>query len=71
MSHHPVSRAPKGLPFFLAVVLAVFVVALFTHAYFVSLAVVLIAGVGYVIYVMGESSDLPGTSGDDDKNVPT
>jgi hypothetical protein len=27
--------------------------------------------IGYGVYMTGESSDLPGTAGKDDKNVPT
>ncbi|HVU04068.1 MAG TPA: hypothetical protein VHE30_20060 [Polyangiaceae bacterium] len=71
MSHHPVSRYWRGpLGFLIAAVIA-FAAFLWSGSYATALSVLLVATVVSLIYTTGESSDLPGTSGDDNKNVPT
>jgi hypothetical protein len=49
----------------------VFGVSLGFRSYFLAIGALVVTTIGAIIYLTGESSDLPGTSGDGDKNVPT
>jgi len=71
MSRHPFSRYWKGPVIFLILSTLTFVIALWTGAYLVAIGVLLTTVIGYAVYMTGESSDLPGTAGKDNKNVPT
>ena len=71
MSRHPFSREwGRVVAFFLAA-FAVFGVFLWTHSYVLAIGALFVTVVGMGIYLIGNSSDLPGTAGDRDKNVPT
>lgn len=71
MSRHPFSLYWKGpLSFILAATLT-FVVAIWTRSYLLAIGTLLATVIGYGVYMTGESSDLPGTAGKDNKNVPT
>lgn len=71
MSRHPFSQYWKGPVLFITMATITFVIAIWTGAYVLALCTILTAGIGYGVYATGESSDLPGTAGKDDKNVPT
>ena len=71
MSRHPFSRYWKGPVAFILVATIVFVGALWSGSYLLALVTLLTAGIGYGVYMTGESSDLPGTAGKDNKNIPT
>jgi hypothetical protein len=71
MSRHPFSLFWKGPVAFIAAVTLSFIAFIATHSYYWALGTLLLGVVAYGIYVTGESSDLPGTAGKDDKNVPT
>lgn len=71
MSRHPFSKYWKAPIAFLGAAVAAFAVLLWTHSYLFAIGTILMAIVGYVVYAVGESSDLPGTAGEDDKNVRT
>lgn len=71
MSRHPFSRNWKGPVAFVAAALIAFVGFVWSHSYFLAVGGLLVAIVALLIYMTGESSDLPGTAGDNDKNVPT
>ena len=47
------------------------VAALWTSSYLLAIGTILASAVGYGVIMTGESSDLPGTAGKDNKNVPT
>jgi len=66
----PVSRVAKGLIalFVLLVPVAVF---LLLHRYFLAIATLLVLSTVYIIYFLGMSSGLPGTSGRRGRNVRT
>jgi hypothetical protein len=71
MSRHPFSQYWKGPVVFIIVATLMFVAALWTSSYLLAIGTLLAAAIGYGVYMTGESSDLPGTAGKDDKNVPT
>jgi hypothetical protein len=71
MSRHPISRYWKRLISFPALAAVVFVILLWTQSYLLAIAALIIAVVGYMVYTTGESSDLPGTAGKHDENIPT
>lgn len=71
MARHPFSQNWKGPVAFLVVAMTTFIVALWTGAYLVAIGTLLTTTIGYAVYMMGESSDLPGTAGKNNKNVPT
>ncbi len=71
MSRHPISRDWKGLAAFLVAAFFVFGVFLGASYYLAAVAAVIAALVASGIYLTGESSGLPGTSGDHDKDIPT
>ncbi len=71
MSRHPFSLYWKGpVGFILAATLA-FVLAIWTGSYLLAIGTLLATAISYGVYMTGESSDLPGTAGKDNKNVPT
>lgn len=69
MSRHPFSKYWKGPLAFHMAAIAVFAVLLWNHLYLLAIGTLLIAVIGYAVYGVGESSDLPGTAGKDNKNV--
>ena len=71
MSRHPFSRYWKGPVGFITGAVAAFVVFLLTHSYLLAVGTLLVASIGYAVYAMGETSDLPGTAGKNNKDVPT
>lgn len=71
MSRHPFSRYWKGPVAFVVVATVTFIAALWTRSYLLAIGVLLTAVIGYGVYMTGESSDLPGTAGKDNENVPT
>jgi uncharacterized membrane protein len=71
MSRHPFSRYWKGPVVFILIATLTFVVAIWTSAYVLAIGTILATAIGYGVYMTGESSDLPGTAGKDNKNVPT
>lgn len=71
MSRHPFSRYWKGPVLFMVMATATFIAALLSGTYLIALFVLLTTVIGYGVYMTGESSDLPGTAGKNDKNVPT
>lgn len=71
MSRRPITKFWKGPLAFIVVGLLAFGIFLQTGSYFVGIAVLLFAAVVYAVYATGESSDLPGTTGKNDKNIPT
>ena len=71
MARHPFSYNWKAPVAFIVVATVAFVAFLVTNSYLLAIGTLLFATIGYGIYGMGESSDLPGTAGKDDKNVPT
>lgn len=71
MSRHPFSRYWIGRVLFAVAAVLTFVAALWSASYVAAIGTLLTAALGYAVYLTGESSDLPGTSGRNDKNVPT
>jgi hypothetical protein len=71
MSRHPFSRYWKGPVGFIVAATLTFVAALWTSSYLLAIGTLLATAIGYGVYMTGESSDLPGTAGKDNKNVPT
>jgi hypothetical protein len=71
MSRHPFSKYWKAPVAFLLAAVAAFAVLIWTHSYVLALGTILVAAIGYGVYALGESSDLPGTAGKNDKNVRT
>jgi hypothetical protein len=71
MSRHPFSRYWKGPVVFVVIAAAIFAVCLWFGSYLAAFGTLLISAIGYGVYMTGESSDLPGTAGKDNKNVPT
>jgi hypothetical protein len=71
MSRHPIARSWKGLVAFLVGAVVIFAVSLWSHSYLLAAGALILTAIGYLIYATGESSDLPGTAGDHNKNVPT
>ena len=71
MSRHPFSKYWKAPVGFLVGALAAFVVLLWTHSYVFAFGTLLVAVIAFGVYFVGESSDLPGTAGKNDKNVRT
>ena len=71
MSRHPFSRDWRLVVGLLTAAVVVFGASLGFHSYFIAIGALFVTIVGTGIYLTGESSDLPGTSGDRDKNVPT
>jgi hypothetical protein len=71
MSRHPFSRDWRLVVGLLIAALVVFGAFLGFRSYLLALGALLVTIIGTGIYLTGESSDLPGTSGDHDKNVPT
>jgi hypothetical protein len=51
--------------------IVIFSVCLGFRSYLLAIGALFVTIVGTGIYLTGESSDLPGTSGDRDKDVPT
>jgi hypothetical protein len=71
MSRRPFSQHWKGpLAFLLGAILA-YSVLMWTSSYVLAISTLLMALIGYGVYAIGESSDLPGTTGKHDKDVPT
>lgn len=56
---------------FLAAAVTAFAVFVWTKSYLFAFGALIITVVASLIYLTGETSDLPGTAGDNDKNVPT
>ena len=71
MSRHPFSRYWKGPVVFILAAMTAFIVFLWTESHLLAIATLLAAAIGYGVYALGESSDLPGTTGKGNKNVPT
>jgi hypothetical protein len=71
MSRHPCSRDWRLVVGLLIAAFVVFGAFLGFRSYFLAIGALLVTIVGIGIYLTGESSDLPGTSGDRDKDVPT
>jgi hypothetical protein len=71
MSRHPFSRYWKGPVAFIFAATLTFVAALWTNSYLLAIGTLLATAIGYGVYMTGESSDLPGTAGTNNKNVPT
>ncbi len=71
MSRHPIARDWEGLAIFLTPAFFVFGLFLASRSFVLAIGALLIALVGAGIYLTGESSNLPGTAGDDDHDVPT
>lgn len=71
MSRHPPSRYWKRLIGFPAGAAVIFVVLLWSHSYLLAIAALIATTIAYMVYTTGESSDLPGTAGKHDKNIPT
>jgi hypothetical protein len=70
MSRHPFSKYWKGPVVFLILALFVFVALLGSHSYVLAIATLLAAVICYGVYTTGESSDLPGTAGKHNRNIP-
>ena len=71
LSRHPFSQFWKGpLTYGVAATVA-FVVCVWSHSYFLAFGTLIVAVIAYAIYYTGESSDLPGTAGKGNKNIPT
>lgn len=71
MSRHPPARYWKRLIAFPAGAAVLFVVLLWTHSYLLAIGALIVTTIAYMVYTTGESSDLPGTAGKHDKNIPT
>jgi hypothetical protein len=71
MERHPITQYWKR--YLAALMVAVVIIALFlwSHSYLLAMGAILVFGVGYGIYLTGEASNLPGTAGKKNKNVPT
>ncbi len=67
----PNSRVSKSTMAFVILLIVPFVVFLLSHSYFLALATLLVLATGYVIYFLGMSSGLPGTSGRNGRNLKT
>ena len=65
-----VSRATKALLGLLILVVPG-VTFFLMHRYFLAVATLIILGVAYIVYFLGMSSGLPGTSGRQGRNVRT
>lgn len=71
MSRHPFSRDWRLVVGLLMAAIVIFSVCLGFRSYLLAIGALFVTIVGTGIYLTGESSDLPGTSGDRDKDVPT
>jgi hypothetical protein len=65
-----VSRATKAL-IALVILIVPGVTFFLMHRYFLAVATLLILSIAYIIYFLGMSSGLPGTSGRQGRNVRT
>lgn len=71
MSRHPFSQFWKVPVAFIIGAVFAFSISLWTTSYLFAIATLLIAVIGYGAYALGESSDLPGTTGRGGKDIPT
>jgi hypothetical protein len=71
MPRHPFSQYWKGPVAFILAATLMFIAALWSGSYLLAFGTLLTTAIGYGVYMTGEASDLPGTAGKNDKNVPT
>ncbi len=71
MPRKPLSRIWRSVVVFLVVGLLISGALFFADARLLSLFAFLGTLIGTAIYLLGDSSSLPGTAGDHDKDVPT
>lgn len=71
MSRHPFSFNWKAPVAFVITAGSAFIACIWAGSYVLAIATILISTIGYAVYGTGESSDLPGTAGKGNKNVPT
>jgi hypothetical protein len=71
MERHPITQYWKRYLASLVTAVVIFAVFLGSHSYLLAIGTILVFGVGYTIYLTGEASNLPGTAGKKNKNVPT
>jgi hypothetical protein len=70
MSRHPYSRYWKRVVAFVAIGFLTTVALYLAGAYLMAVTAFLVTLIATAIYLVGESSDLPGTAGDGDQDVP-
>lgn len=71
MERHPITQYWKRYLGALVAAVVIFAGLLWSHSYFLAIGAAVVLGVGYGIYLTGEASNLPGTAGKKNKNVPT
>jgi hypothetical protein len=70
-ARQPITNAAKGLIAFAVIAVIAFALFLASHSYLLSISTLVILTVAYLIYMLGMSSGLPGTSGKNGRNVRT